>query len=255
MTTKPQFVRQLPDDPTPVDSLHMNLTIASDEQPDRNAPARRSVVPAPIGSAIRQLLSRYEMSTGLDIPAVIAVTAALRGEGVTSAASALAAVLAADFDAHVCYVDLSWATEGRPSTSSHSVVPGVCELLRGTAALDVVMVSDPDHPGVDRIGPGETPPDDRSRLARSTQVAGMMHDLTTRLDFVVLDTPPVLGNADALTLIRHADAQIMIVRHGATSITQVRTAADELRSIPSMGAILNQYRSRTPAFIRNRLDG
>ena len=51
---------------------------------------------------------------------------------------------------------------------------------------------------------------DRHRLARSPELASLFEDVTNRFDFVVLDTAPVLANSDALAMLRHAQAHILV---------------------------------------------
>ena len=75
---------------------------------ERSVAASHDLIPHALGSPIRQVLNRFELTTGTELPKVIAVTAAVRGEGVTTISRALASVLARDFDARVCWIDLSF---------------------------------------------------------------------------------------------------------------------------------------------------
>ena len=67
---------------------------------------------------------------------------------------------------------------------------------------------------------------------------------------MVLDVPPVLTDTSSLALMRFVDAYLLVARQGSTTTAQVRSATEELRTVPTMGAILNRYRSRTPSFFR-----
>lgn len=242
------------DDPTPVYKpqplFGLKAPDATSTAIDAPAQAKASV-PAPASEAIRLLLSRYEMSTGEPLPSVIAVTSAVRGEGVTTMSRSLASIMSSDLDADVCWIDLSW-----PSPSSkvpdRAPSPGISEVLRGSKNIDDVMHADPSQPRVNLVPLGGMLPADQSRLARSPQLAEVIGGVLKSHHHVVVDAGAVLDSTDALVAIRHADAYLLVVRHGSTSSRQVRTVVDELRTIPSLGALLNQYRTRTPAFVRNR---
>lgn len=78
----------------------------------------------------------------------------------------------------------------------------------------------------------------------------LFKDLSTEFRHIVLDTPPILSKGDSIGFLRHADAYILVARHGSTAIKQIEAASNDLRTIPSMGAILNDYRTRSPKFVR-----
>ena len=46
---------------------------------------------------------------------------------------------------------------------------------------------------------------------------------------------------------------LLVVRHGVTTTHQVRSAVDELRSIPSVGVVLNHFKSRLPKWLAQLL--
>jgi Mrp family chromosome partitioning ATPase len=72
---------------------------------------------------------------------------------------------------------------------------------------------------------------------------------------IVFDTPPLLSRPDSIGLLRRADAYILVARHGTSSLNDIRRISDEMRSIPSLGAVLNAQRIRTPRFLRRLVTG
>jgi Mrp family chromosome partitioning ATPase len=249
-------------DPTPVSNVMSNEGLASwptalpkivtasntgGDRPQLTPPP--VIVESQLGTAIRQLLSRYEISTGQPLPAVIAVASAVSGEGVTTISNGLAQVLASDLDAKVCWLDLSWSQVD--AKESDVAVVGVSEILRGSHRLEHALRPDPDQPNLFVISSG-TIRGDQHRLVRSPQLEALIDQLVDKFDFVVMDTAPVLDGAEGLLAIRFAGAYLLVVRQGATSARQVQIVAEELQSVQSLGAVLNHYRTRTPAFIRQR---
>jgi Mrp family chromosome partitioning ATPase len=87
-------------------------------------------------------------------------------------------------------------------------------------------------------------------LARSPQLPLALAALDGEFDHIVFDLPPILGGSDALAMVRHADAYLMVVQHGSTPVEQVRAAAEELRAVPSLGVVINQYSTRIPKVLR-----
>ena len=212
-----------------------------------------SPVPPPAGEAIRQLLNRFEMSTGQQLPAVIAVASALRGEGVTTLSRSLASILATDLDADVVWIDLSWSA---PASKPPSVrpIPGVSEVLRGSTKLSQATMSDPAQARLRLIPLGDQTRGDQARLARSPRLADMIMELTETNRHVVIDAGAVLDSTEAPVVVRQADAYLLVVRQGTSTIRQVQIATEELSAVPLLGAVLNQHRTRTPSFIRDLLD-
>lgn len=116
------------------------------------------------------------------------------------------------------------------------------------------MLPDPAQPRVQLIPLGDQSPGDQARLARNPQLTDILTELLKSHDHVVIDAGAVLDSTEAPVAIRQADAYLLVVRHGTTTIRQVQAATDELSAIPTLGAVLNKYRSRTPSFIRDRLN-
>src|SRR4051812_37311600 len=73
---------------------------------------RVHMTPARVATALRYFLARVQLHDSKGLPARIALTSALVGEGVTYVTRSLAAVIAYDTESSVAIVDLNWR---RPS--------------------------------------------------------------------------------------------------------------------------------------------
>ena len=221
---------------------------------------RRSLaasLPAPLTSAVRYVIDSHELAGTGPVPRQIAVTSALHQEGVTTISQALTAVLAEDFEASVCLVDLSWTgTPRRPASKSKQrreadkpQGPGLLQLLAGEVSRADAMTFTHD-PRTDLLRAWAASVVGHSFAPRSEQLDRVMESLEADYDFVVIDLPPVLGSTAVLPLFRFAEAFLLVVRSGVTQTGQVRSATSLLDEIPQLGTILNHDSKKVPRILR-----
>ncbi len=70
---------------------------------------------------------------------------------------------------------------------------------------------------IDIIPTGPTPPNPIELLA-SKNNADVIKELRKHYDIIILDCPPVLGISDTQVMIRHADANVVVVASGETQM-------------------------------------
>lgn len=242
------------DDAT-TDASALVPTSFTSPQPVEDNPASR-IGHGKVCGAVRYVLNRYELRGDQPLPQSIAVVSALRGEGVTTLSRALAEVLAVDFAGRVCWIDLTWTAAPRRRRNEAPAVtaPGIYEVLTGAADLEKVII-DGGHPNLWMLGGGDVSAEHRSAMARWHELERLFDHLRAEFDFLVLDTSPVLADPDALAVMRHADAQILVARHAAVSAGQIRSVSSDLSSVPMLGAVLNEYQTHTPRMIRRFFAG
>jgi len=213
---------------------------------------RRASGPADTGTplevleALQHFVNNRELAGEEPLPTRIAVTSTTAGEGVSTVASGLAAVLAAEFATTVVRVDLSWLgrTERlNPDTAD----PGIKDVVSGEALLDDVLVG-ADDPSVLHLGEGVGDMD--VIVPRSEDLDIIVDELTSEFDHVLLDMPPVLDGSAGLPLFRLADAYVLVVRSGVTHTDQVTRATRQLAEVPFAGSVLNRQRTRVPAALQ-----
>jgi non-specific protein-tyrosine kinase len=80
-----------------------------------------------------------------------------------------------------------------------------------------------------------------SSLANPAKLSGLLARLAAEADLVLIDSPPVLGSADALLLASHADAALMVVRADRTADADAQEAMKALRRAKTgvLGVVLN----------------
>ena len=81
------------------------------------------------------------------------------------------------------------------------------------------------------------------KLLHSKQLPGVIRSASQGFDFVLIDTPPLLGLADARLLARCSDGLILVCRAGRTSMEDLDEAQRLLSEdgIRVLGTILNDY--------------
>jgi uncharacterized protein involved in exopolysaccharide biosynthesis/Mrp family chromosome partitioning ATPase len=158
-------------------------------------------------------------------PRTIAIVSALPGEGKTSSALALGRVMALAGE-RVVIVDTDLRRGRLIEESGGSGAVGLVSVLRGEQALENALVAD----RVERCyllpAIGET------FLAEDLLGGESMRALLDRLgqsfDRVLLDTPPLLGIADARAVAALSDAVLMTARWGHTPLKALQSAIGSL---------------------------
>jgi succinoglycan biosynthesis transport protein ExoP len=124
---------------------------------------------------------------------------------------------------------------------------------RGTTTLDSV-IRPSTVPGL-YVLPGGSEPANISRLLHSTHLDRLIEMARAEYDFVLIDSPPMMGMADARLLSRNADGVILISRAGETSPEQLGEARERLADdgTPVIGTILNgcDLRIEDPAYVNH----
>jgi capsular exopolysaccharide synthesis family protein len=123
----------------------------------------------------------------------------------------------------------------------------------GTITLDSV-VRPCTVPGL-YVLPGGSEPANISKLLHSAHLDSLVERARSEYDFVLIDSPPMMGMADARLLSRNADGVILISRAGETSPEQLGEAKERLADdgTPVIGTILNgcDLRIEDPSYVNH----
>ena len=135
----------------------------------------------------------------------------------------------------------------RPSchTQLHlSRAPGLSSYLSDQTSLHAAIQED-GASGVNLISGGEVKPNPL-QLLRSEQLSRLLHDVRSRYDVVLLDSPPLLPIADTRLLSTLVDYAVLVVRRRVTARESVRRAIEEMRQSGARiaGVVLTQVKDR-----------
>ena len=161
-------------------------------------------------------------------PKSIVITSAASSEGKTSLAVNLA-VASARTGQKVVLVD---ADLRRPMVQSYLDSPahlGLVDVLAGTVELkDALQFSEVGRMDVLVSGPVPTNPNE---LLGSDTMRRTIRQLEADYDIVIIDTPPVLPVADALSLAVIVDAVVIVARLGQTTRDRLRRTNEALANV------------------------
>jgi capsular exopolysaccharide synthesis family protein len=198
--------------------------------------------------SFRALRTSLLLSTTGHPPKFILLTSATPSEGKTTLATNLACVLAQG-DAHVLLID---ADLRRPSVHHRFGMTGkvgLTTVLTGASSLEKAVQNVSEVPNLDILPAGPMPPFPTEMLSSDAMDSLLQHcgEVYTH---VLIDTPPILSVTDGVVLARHADAVVLVVRHGKSSKHVVRRARDLLvrSGAPLTGIVLNDIDLNSPDY-------
>ena len=171
----------------------------------------------------------------------IMITSALPGEGKTLTAINLAFTFAKLFEQTVLLVDADLKQQAIHQTLGFSSDVGLIDYLVGEKSVMDLIV----WPGIDKltlISGGRTVHESTEFLG-SNKMRELVTDMKTRYPdrYVLFDVPPILSGADTLDLVPLVDHVLMVVRHGATPIDDVRKAIELIPQEKVIGFVLNRH--------------
>jgi capsular exopolysaccharide synthesis family protein len=192
---------------------------------------------SPAAEAYRSLRTSVRFSELEHPMRIIQITSASPGEGKTTTTANLARVLAqAGHRVAVACCDLR-----RPRVHLSfgvSSSPGLADVVLGERTLNEALRTSENL----YVLPAGTAPPNPSELLGTARAQRVMEALAEELDFVVVDSTPVLAVTDAIVVSRFVDATIVVVSAGDTSRRQVEETIKslELSQAPVIGFVFNR---------------
>jgi capsular exopolysaccharide synthesis family protein len=182
-------------------------------------------------------------------PEIVAITSPAPGDGKSTISLALAIALAQDFpDRNVLLIETDVFRASLAADFDVDPVPGLvdCLVLNQSPA----MASRPTFlHNLDVMPAGEVIPHS-GRPLRSMQMPGLLDSLRQTYHFIILDTPALLTNSDALLLTDLADGVLVVARTGCTPADSVNKTIGQIDESKLRGVVLNGARSSTPGWLR-----
>jgi capsular exopolysaccharide synthesis family protein len=212
-----------------------------------------SFAAAGLGETVRRIRARATWQGGVDGHVrTLAITSAIRGEGKTSIATALAISAALEQEGTVLRMEGDVTHPTAAADFGISSTPGLLEVLAGDADLPS-SVQATRIPSLRVLTAGRQRPD-TSRLLRPSAFSALLSQVREYFTLVVFDTPAILENCDAGALAQVADGTILVIRNAVTKQRQVRRAMDDLAKAHVLGAVVNGSDSAVPTALRDLLE-
>jgi polysaccharide biosynthesis transport protein len=172
-------------------------------------------------------------------PKVMMVTSARREEGKTTTAINTAISLTKS-DEKVVIIDADMRRPRLHKVFKVSNTMGLSSFLSGNQEFGDSLVKHTDIPNLDVITSGPLPPNP-AELLSSFRLRDIIDGLYPLYNFIIFDTPPILGLADAAITSTQTDGVIMVVRSGQTPKDAAMQAKKVLEGVNAkvLGVVLN----------------
>lgn len=190
--------------------------------------------------AIRGVQSALYFSNIDKPPQIVLITSSVPAEGKTTLALSLATVLAQSGCKTVAVdLDLRRPSLGLPAREDGG--GDLVDYMRGEKMLDEILHEDDEVYNL-HIVPARRLTASPTDLLASQRMTSLMAELRARYDYIILDSPPLLGMSDSRFAARLADAVVFVVLWSKTGEEVARKALDILRDsgVPIAGAVLTQ---------------
>lgn len=174
-------------------------------------------------------------------PKVLALTSSQKGEGKTTSSVGIG-IQFAQFGSRVLIIDADMRNPSLHKALSGNNEAGLTNVLAGGAQPSDVTQSTA-VPNLYFMPSGPLPPNPAELLASDT-MKDLLKLAREKFDYVIIDSPPILGLADVLVIGNLADSLLLEIRAGSTPRSAVQAAVKRLANvrIRPLGCILTRVR-------------
>jgi exopolysaccharide/PEP-CTERM locus tyrosine autokinase len=224
--------------PSPLPAFHIKESIINPILVDRHIVCITDPY-SPASEQYRKLRARILARTKQDFQNTIMVTSADVGEGKSITSINFAVALAQEMDHTVLLVD---ADMRKPSIHKYLGIKtdrGLSDYLSGQVELSDVLI----NTGLGRLVllPAGNACSNPAELLSSNRMKELVKEMKHRYAdrYIVIDTPPVLVSADAISMSNHVDGVIFVVQAAKTSEKTVKKAINLLKGATMLGIVYN----------------
>ena len=193
----------------------------------------------PVVESFRALRTTLQHNGAGKASKVLLVTSSAPQEGKTTLSSNLAASFARGGGRTLLIDgDLRRPRVHRATGGENAV--GLSSVLMGKASLAEAVVANLEEPNLFVLPSGPIPPDP-AELLGSRRMEDLLAEARRTYDRVLIDSPPVASVTDPCILARFADAVVLVIAHGRTSVQLIRRARESLDAVgvKPWGAVIN----------------
>ena len=193
----------------------------------------------PIAEAFRSFRTALQFSTEQGAPKTIVVTSAQPSEGKSTTALALA-INFAQLGMKVLLIDADLRNPSQHRNLARSNGAGLANYLAGLAMPESIFQKT-DIAGLYFMASGPLPPNPAELLA-GPKMLSLLSTASEKVDMVIIDSPPILGLADAPLLASIAAGTLLVIATGDTRRSVVKAALKRLHFARArmVGALMNK---------------
>ena len=195
---------------------------------------------SPVSEAYNSLRGSLLYSTSQGLPQIILVTSAQAAEGKTTTCMAISSGFAR-MGRRVLLID---ADLRRPSLHTRMTIAnkrGLSNLLTSSDQLEQTMVRS-DQPNLTLLPAGPIPPSP-TELLSTGRMEDILQAAARQFDVVVIDSPPILGLADAPLISALVDGVVIVVEADRSRRGALKSALRRMRAMRPvlLGAVLTKF--------------
>ena len=197
--------------------------------------------------SIRNLRVKLQKTFESSESKVLLITSTLPDEGKTTVATNLALSLASE-GKRVILVDGDLRKQSlKGALGLEDTSAGLVEVLSGSAQ-NFRLLNVPQSTLL--LLSGDDTTDTPQKLLDSPRMRQVIDLLRSKLDFVIIDTPPAGILSDAATIAKYADATVYVVRQDHANTAQIVDTIQALSSdnVPILGCVLNCTQAGTTRY-------
>jgi len=195
---------------------------------------------SPAAEAYRSLRASLDFLALQSDIGIVQMTSSVPGEGKSTSLSNLGVALARA-GRRVVIVDCDLRRPRIHSFFGLDNAVGLSSVVHGEVTLAEAIQRVPSEPHLSILSSGGRPPNPAELLSHP-RVAEIFNALKNEVDFVLVDSPPVLPVADAVIVAGLVDAIVLVAKAGSTSRRTATRAFEVLIQVhaPIVGTLLNQ---------------
>ena len=193
----------------------------------------------PFAEHYRSIRTSIQLSTPKSPPRIISISSAMPGEGKTTTVVNLA-ISFAQLGKKVVIIDGDLRKPRIHKIFKLKNTLGLSSFLAGRAKVsDILQKTHINNVFVATSGP--IPPNP-AELIDSEVMSTMLTKILEKVDFIFIDTPPMIGIVDPILVGKHSDGMILVNWGGKTRIDNVQKAKEECDKfgIRLLGIVLNK---------------
>ena len=177
------------------------------------------------------------------------ITSSMPGEGKSITILNLA-ISVAQTGKRVLLIDADLRRPALARLLSENPTPGLSNVLAGQTTGDVAVRQEV-YPNLDVLFSGDIPPNP-AELLISEQMQSLVEEVSTKYDYVLMDTPPVNMVTDCCLVASLLDGVVLLARHGKARKDGVKQAVNqlELTGAKLLGCVFNGVTVNTKRYYR-----
>jgi len=176
----------------------------------------------------------------------LAITSAIAEEGKSVTCLHLAMNIGSTRQKKVLLLDTDMRKSSIALRMNLEPAPGLSEFLSGKAKVKEILRNS-QVPGLHVIPAGSESHSTADMLS-GEQFRSFLKSVRETFDVIILDTPPVLPVADALSLRDQVDRFLLVFRAGFTPYPMLRQAIEEIGEQKVLGVVINRVKPMTDKY-------